>query len=202
MKFDKLLKKYGIPASMTAKIAGLIAFLYKHPTFMNLALKQIGESKEVSKVKIKKSDLKKLVEEVLLEEQQQLNELGKVMVKHKKTGNVYLVSKKYAKAHPEMYEKPSKEEKKAGKAKIKGRKTERKEKDKADKALEKDMKANYKAISTVKKAVGSNADKDSIAKSLAQFFKKEKRKVNQETFDMLVGEIEFSLSESVKRYKP
>jgi len=48
MKFDKLLKKYGIPASMTAKIAGLIAFLYKHPTFMNLALKQIGESQDLT----------------------------------------------------------------------------------------------------------------------------------------------------------
>tara|TARA_Y100000310_G_scaffold161372_1_gene161249 strand:+ start:1183 stop:1614 length:432 start_codon:yes stop_codon:yes gene_type:complete len=56
----KLLKKFGIPVSMASKVFSLVAFLYKHPTFLNLALIHMGED-----YKMKKSELRKLIREEL-----------------------------------------------------------------------------------------------------------------------------------------
>jgi hypothetical protein len=138
-----------------------------------------------------------------------IEEIGKVMVKHKKTGNVYLVSKKYAKQHPEMYDKPSKDEKKAGKEKIKGRKKEKKATGKAtkarDKYLDKEMKLNYDAVKGVPsamKAAGTKRSRESIQDFLTKYLKKKKRKINKETFDTLVDEIEFAMVDSEREANP
>jgi hypothetical protein len=58
---NKLLKKFGIPVSMASKVFSLVAFLYKHPTFLNLALKHVGEG-----YKMKKSELRRMIREELV----------------------------------------------------------------------------------------------------------------------------------------
>ena len=70
-------------------------------------------------MKIKKSVLKELVREVLEEEQLLLTELGQVLVKNKKTGNIYYVSRDHLKSNANKYEKPSKEEKRSSKGSVK-----------------------------------------------------------------------------------